>query len=258
MKSIAIIIVLALFAISAPAQRKPSRPATAQKFNLNAEQLPRGFVGDNIAVIYGQMYSRMRPKGEYETTDQYRTRLAGAIEAYENRLLAFRFKPPHMPEVNDDYAFYFVDYNADAQEMTVRVPSKGDPEELEVNVAGTVSRSTYKAQNRFGVSAAVTRYKGRLYDIVFKWKPGRIRFKFEIPPAQAKIIGDRITTLFIGTPKTGRPYKSMIRHYDAMPIGPTMDYPYEDLTETSTIVMDMKEIWIYDRVTMKVLAKEKQ
>ena len=255
---ILIIVLMVLPPEQGYAQRRNIEPVPKQSFSLDAEYLPRGFVGDDIAITYKQMYSQMAPKGEYESSDQYRVRIAKAVEKYKDRVLVFRFKPVHMPGLNDDYALYFPSYNADDQELTVDIPAKGPSDGKEVNISGAVTASRYTARNRFGASATITRYAGHLYDIVFEWKPGKIRAKIKIPPAQAKLVTDRLSMLFIGKPKIKKEGERMVESYEPMGLAPTMDFPYEDLTRSHQISMDIISIWIYDRVTMKVLAKVSQ
>jgi hypothetical protein len=133
--------------------------------------------------------------------------------------------------------------------------SKGSSSEREVNISGNISTSRYKASNRFGVSTTITRYVGHLYDIVFDWKPGKIKAKITAPPSQAKALSYRLAVLFIGKPKAEKDSESMVTSYESMGLTPTMDFPYEDLTRSHTIYIDIMSVCVYDRVTIKVLAK---
>jgi hypothetical protein len=225
----------------------------AQKLNPDAEYLPKGFVGDSIIAVYAELIKSLGPKGEYESTQQYQARLAEAAKRHKDRLFAFRFKPVHLPGVNDNYAFYFTEYDADKQELIFDIPSRGN----EVEMAATVRSSKYKASNRFGVSTFITKYEGHIYQIAVASGPD-LTIKIKMPPAQARGVRDRLSVLFLCSLNTDKDASKIITDFEGLGLTPTMDHPYEDLTETHQLSVKVKSIWVYDRITMRVLAKANQ
>lgn len=237
-------------------QRKRSIGPPAQKPSSDAEYMPKGFVGDNISLTYKQMFSQMKPKDEYESSGQYSARLAEGIKKYQDHVFFFLFKPPLMPGINDDFAVYRTNYDADSQQLAIDIPSKGSlGEELEVTLDGSVTTSRHRASNRFGASTIITRYTGNLYGIVFDWKSRNIRVPVKVSPAEAKTLRNRIAIVFIGAPKMKSGFGSMVKTYEPMPAGASMTNPYEDIVWSHHICVDVKSVWVYDRVTMKVLAR---
>jgi hypothetical protein len=251
---------LVLFALPAAAQKKLPA-AAAPTPNLDAEYLPKGFTGDNIAAVFRELLVHFADKDEYETTQQYQQRLSAGYEKYKNKIYFFRFKPPELPGVNDYDTYYYPTYDADNQALTVEVPSSGIGVYREVPIAGTVAASRYVARNRFGVGTTVTRYTGNLYRIDFKWEPREVKTHIKMPPGQAKVIAERISICFVGSPiypEWSKDSKHIVVSRAPSGKEPTMDYPIEDLTRTHSINMKIHSIWFYDRVTRKVLAKVTQ
>jgi hypothetical protein len=251
--------VMPLRITQANGQRRRASSRPAQRLGMDAESLPRSFTGDDIVAVFSAMYSEMKPKGEYERSKEYNARVAAAADKYKDRVFFFRFKPPHMPGLNDEYAFYTTRYDADAQEMAVEVKGRTGWKQLEVTVDGRVSRSKHRASNRFGVSTLVTSYVGDLYDIEFDCNDPAVTVKFKIPASQARLARNNISVLFIGRPKmrkdVGKDSESMVKSFPPMGLAATMDSPYEDLTRSHLINMDVTGVWVYDRSTMRVLGK---
>lgn len=232
-------------------QSKSSIPPRGHMPALDSEYLPRGFVGDDIAETYDQMYDLMGPKNEYESSEHYRARFETAYAKYKSQDFFIRVKPPHMPGVND--GFYLTKYDADGNELMVEIPSNEFFGTYEMTVGGSVRASRYKARNSFGVATTVTRYVGDRYVIVFDWARGGIRVRLKMSPSEAKLVRGRISVLLVGTPavKGGRVAVS----YNPTAENPTISNPFEDLTLSHQISMNIRSIWLYDRVTMKVLTK---
>lgn len=232
-------------------QRKSSSPPRAHMPALDSKYLHRGFLGDDIAQMYDLMYDLMGPKNEYESSEQYRARFDKAYAKYKSQDFFIRVKPPHMPGVNN--GFYLTKYDADANELIVDIPSIEFFGTYEMTVGGSVRASKYKARNSFGVATTVTRYLGDRYVIVFDWARGGIRVRLKMSPQEAKLARDRISILLVGTPavRGGRVAVS----YKSTAQDPTLTNPFEDLTLSHQINMNIRSIWLYDRVTMKVLTK---
>jgi len=122
--------------------RTPSlRPSTALKSPA-----------DDVAVIYQELSSplnrRASARGEFETTAQYKARLASWMTKYSNRQYVL------LIETEDEYS---LQYNADTEEMTLTIGE-------EYLVSDTVKiRSTrkllgtYLGSNSFGVKRVVTK-----------------------------------------------------------------------------------------------------
>jgi hypothetical protein len=243
---------------SASHQKRPASVRHASPPSLAAESVPRAFNGDDIITAFGEIYREIRPQGEYETTEQYKTRLAGANDKYERRTFFFRFKPPLISGLNDDDAFYYTTYSADTQELSVQIPSHPDPslyDVLEVIIGGSVSTSRYQATNKFGVKTTVTRYVGHLYGIRFYWKSHALGAKIKVAPGEARVLRDRLSILFIGHPIPEKYSGRMARSFESTAAEPTITYPREDRVMRHFIYFELKSVWIYDRVTGKVVAK---
>jgi len=214
--------------------RTPSlRPSTALKSPA-----------DDVAVIYQELSSplnrRASARGEFETTAQYKARLASWMTKYSNRQYVL------LIETEDEYS---LQYNADTEEMTLTIGE-------EYLVSDTVKiRSTrkllgtYLGSNSFGVKRVVTKVsRDEYYARLFISSPFELFpagefglkkptvFRWPMTIAEAKLSKSALRLALVGTiPSPGVEEESSV-------VSPTTDTPLQVFRRDRTIPFRLQEL----------------
>ncbi|CAN5363181.1 hypothetical protein BH10ACI1_BH10ACI1_19360 [soil metagenome] len=276
MKYLSIIFVL-IFAVSVSAQQKKAivkptpTPLPEPVFNSQWQTVPTAFKGYNFANIFNVLSESpvLKEKSEFETTVEYSERISkfGSISIGGGLTASSQLV---FIELYKDVARY----DADTQVFTILLPTDGFKQTVRENnrtfnktfLATSAFPSVYKdegeytAQNGFGVQTKVK--KGRL--IIYKVGINNanklkefanigiagLPFKISnIPAAKAQELKPNLAALFVG--KLVYPYFGS----ETARLEPTLTLPLETTFITCVLIVDISEVWFFNRVTGEIVLK---
>lgn len=225
-----------------PLPRKESPILQVKPFNTSVESLPPHFEGHNARLILPSLFSFalevINGCGKFETTKVCQTRLNGI---YERRILGSL-------TASDLLAFSIpveCDYNADVVKITC---SNSDNSYTWAH--RKVESRTYMGQNAFGVKKSINYSK--FENIFIETDKSHSGFTlFDMKPDKAKTIVPNLRFLIVGELIT--PFVKT----NPVSYKPTIDNPEHIDGNNYSVTIEMKEIWLYDFETGRVLRKEK-
>ena len=243
-----------LVELSAAAARRYAREPLAQ----DAQSLPRNFLGHNCIAIANMLNERMPVRDEFETSASYSLR----IESLKQALLYGSIR------VSDLLAFVPIAssiesrYDADTEVMTVSLtPGQyqyirvDTPSETAVLAQLKTESRAYTGANGFGRTARVTSSGYQVCAIAGMpesayFLGGRsTEIRFPIDTTSAKSMKPNIAAAYVG--RITYPFISDYHAYTT----PTIDAPYEDYAGGMTIPLKIDQIWIFDKLSGRILYK---
>jgi hypothetical protein len=252
----AILLASTLAVASAPCLAAPT--TASGPFDAGSASLPAQFAGHDCFAIARTLKRVAKPKSEFETNAAFEDRIASlaSVNLVGNTemadLIAIAVNPLALSmkyDAEDGEATFGIE---DFAIKTALVGDKLAP--MIVTTQRKVSERSYLGSNAFGVRAKVseTRYAGcgvtasnvepmymRLYANV----------SAKIAPETAQRLKAHLGAVMIG--KVVAPFLSRIDEHSAA----TIDFPLESTTEGEAIVVQLKDIWYFNRQTGEVAAK---
>lgn len=264
MNSLSFLAPVALSCAMSLATAQPAKPRAATKiqsaqtaFDETLETLPAGFAGHSLLEITKALKPPAR-KGEFETTEQYASRLnAWRAAPYLGSLtpesrLAIVISSTMAPRSLES------EYDADGEAYTVTM--KFETEYLP-NVEGKArwlstffhaqNLGTRPAMTRMGVPFRVTSYKANYTGLVVDPLLADITAKLSIPRDEAPRLKGRIRALAIGALE--EPYDL----FSTTRTTASLSEPKEVASIYFGLFLALEQVWFYDESTGRVLLKLK-
>ena len=247
--------------VSAQAQKRRPRPQPKfdlKPFDLAVDDLPPNYLGHSFFQIYAALRGRgpLLRKGEYESTIDYKNRLArlstwpiaGSLDS--NSVVAFSLSPVKQK------------YDADLTALDLSLEFEGGYSE-DLTVSWLHSQKligSYIGHNAFNRAVRVKAYRYDDYLLSVKKDstsnvPSFVSAQkayatsIIIPPMEARILRSSVRALLVCKLRTD-PVSSDESHSPA-----TISEPYDEYTFTYTLGVIPLAIWFYDVSTGRVLAK---
>ncbi len=242
---------------------------TPLSVDLDAEKLPVPYHGDSS--LLPRLYDRFikaSKKDEYESKADYANRLGTEID---DKIYAFA------SEVSVDGFLNTVEYDAEEQVLAVTVAmislkplvpmagmSFGELMEsksyLRIEISSKYKPlNDYIGANAFGhsvrVSHSVFDNQGLAVanEIKTKFLGRTIRIKMQ--PNEARVLGKNVGMVFICKLHKPRPME-FLAYEDFSHVKPTIDSPSDISSVYHLVMVDLYQIWIYDKGTGRILAKD--
>lgn len=252
---------------------------STKPFDIKATALPFGYTGHDIIALYNRLSKAFPPKGEYESTEEYHRRLRGE---YPNETFAFL--------IENVSTAISASYDPDDQNMLIKINADGarNHDGFRERMSKSESPSShydlisayetvikvrhirgasekYMARNKMGAKTVVTKLTGKEYGIGLNNKglfamPGysitRTRnITLKIPPEEARDLKSNLGILLICRVRPwGDPFAYSFR--SVYHSEPTMNSPTELSFSQYFVNVDLLEIWIFNRRTGTVCAKD--
>jgi hypothetical protein len=247
----------------------PPITGTPISIDLNAEKLPRGFRGDSgmLPKIFYR-FSKISKKDEYESKIDYTNRLKRELD---DSIYTFAIDQSKVNFLNT------VEYNADSQILSVRVgmfTSKPTSALLDLDLETISSAKSYKriqisskytslndyiGSNAFGHKVLVSKASFDNYGLAvanqIKTDVLGTTITAKLSPGEARSLGKNVGIALIcklHTPEWSEP----LAYDDYTHSKPTIDSPTDVLSVDHLVVIDLYQIWIYDRDTGQIIKKE--
>jgi hypothetical protein len=232
-----------------------------EPFDPGVDALPKNFRGHSCSAVAGKIKVLNPAKGPYETSSDYADRVT-AIQGtalYGNTKVGskFAFAPQDSMPLRGKY-------DADAATMSLSLfLVESSRMMVGPNFVGTaiierkiLDRKSYVGSNSFGrkVQVASTHYTAcalafENLDTIHSPESVMRKISFELSPSDAKAVEANMALLFVGS--IAPPFYQEFSGYSK----PTIDSPYESYGGGDTLVMKLSEIWVFDRISGRVLAK---
>jgi hypothetical protein len=232
-----------------------------KSFNLSSEKLPENYLGHDIKRVFATLSKRLTTKGEFETTEEYQTRIKKELGETIYGLLT----------IDNIYAFkpmVGVDTNYDADKQILRATVKPEPifnpENLrDERLTFTIridhqNKGVYVGQNPFGAKKEIVKLDLSTYSILpinineFSLDCRGLNFRLNMNSNKAKKSKDHVQVLYIG--RLTSPFiKSESFFKDA-----TFDFPMEGINAINYLFFELSEIWLFDEISGEILYKQKR
>lgn len=212
--------------------KKLAQPSVGQKIDFSSFLLPKRFQGNNIVAIYNSFSTT--PKGEYETTEQYRARIKEPPAAY------YAFKIQKLESV----------YDADEKGLTITFL----PEGLKSSFIIYEERDAvekYVGENGYGGSREVSKISGTMWVVMQDEhrKADKIDLFLGISPDEAKRMKKRLTVFLVCEVGLQNIKSDLVLHE------PTTTSPIDATIFMNVIAPNTWHFWLTDYDTGKVLGK---
>jgi len=228
---------------------------TAEPFSLHGNALPAGFNGNDIEELYRRRY--VKPKDSYEKSSEYEIRARRSILQPER--FAFVLEQGLLGPT--------VEYNADAEEFFVSIFTSPLIEGYGAKFDKTrsifivrtkqVRHREYVAHNGFGSEVHVSESKSRTYALSVARPPlTQVALRFKAVPAKARKIGASLSVLVVcrlGQVLNGD--RSLENANGFEKTDATFDRPFDSTDYYYVIPSFVEEVWVFDRVSGEVLAR---
>jgi hypothetical protein len=229
-------------------------------FDSQTTRLPPGFHGDSPSEAYA--HYQLRPKGEYETSVQFRARVGWQASG------RYAFVLDH-----SCYNNYVVEYSPDEGVLRVAVNlSRPDQVYRNPHAAAWLSLTCYAvkylgrtaAQNGFGMTFDVLRLRRSDYEVALVEALRRsghgtvndatyhVTFRIPLSPAEARRVRPNLRLLAVVS--TTSPDGGTVS-VDTGYTNSTADDPRDITTIMRTIFVQDVELWVFDSRTGNVLSK---
>lgn len=211
-------------------------------FNTNVESLKPQFLGHNASIVFGSLVPLAIETeygcGKFEKRQDCQERLNKLYDKIlwkgftARDLLAFSI-PIDCDYSADAETFWCSNFLSDYMWSHKKIDSR-----------------TYIGQNAFGVKKIIqySKFENIIIE-VDKTKPS-LTIK-NIEPDEAKTLSDNLRLLIIG--ETLQPFAKRKK----VSYKPTLDDPSHIEGDNKFIVIELKEVWVYDFITGKVFEKKK-
>lgn len=221
-------------------------------FDITVERLPKNYKGHNVLDIFQKLIPP-QPKGEFEKTEEYETRIArwkestilGKITAKDNLAFEFsEFLAPHTLSVG---------YDADRELLTANIYFQRNFDSAHAQWLETFYRSknlgSHTGITRMGVKFRVTSHIGTSVGIKVKDPIKYISITKPYSREEARSVKDSIRAYVIATLE--EPYKVD----ESNSTTASLDDPDEWLKEYFGLYVSLKAIWFVNAKTGEVIAK---
>jgi hypothetical protein len=233
---------------------KTSRPP--QRFDRSLQRIPLDFIATDFTALFEA--NRIGPKGEYETSDQYRDRMKSASDG---SYYAFSLNPLTTKYDADRQVFEVTIQAEELQPEAFLALAAHDLEgvggrKVIVIKEGTAGKlKQYVGSNAFGVKVKVTRRNAAQDAVVLKHAiTDVVGFKsIQIPVPLDRARGTKLAFLLVFKlePAEGAGLTMTATGYRE----PTIDLPIEVVTTSRYVFVDDVAVWTYDKSTGEVLDK---
>jgi hypothetical protein len=255
---------------SCAAYASPKKAAPAKKWasyssaplDPSAAELSPSYLGNDCRGLAKTIASLSLQKGEFETTTAYRER----IDAMGGRVIAGSIKLGDVvgfvpsdavlsmlsEQYNaDDQTLRIDDYIADGHQMVGGAFIAN--QKLETN---RKFHRTYEASNAYGKTVAVDSSTWDTCAIAFVNVPhmsspsaNALSTTIQMTPDEARAARGNIAKIFVGN--LAAPYRADFSDY----LKPTIDSPREAAWSGDALVMQLVQVWFFNRQTGKVYKK---
>ncbi len=231
-----LILVLATAGGATSIKAKATNSKSSKVANINADQLPKRYDGDNSRVVEILKISHLQ-KGEFETNEAYAKR----TKALENNVYVFSYKPRRFDELGGIWKKE-LSYDIEIKSFRISLDSIKVIEKLWDDVKGS-----YIGQNAFGAKVRITKGTRNRYNISLPKEDFNVDLQIE--PAKAKFIAENIRILYWVKLRDVKCRKKTIN--------PTFDNSFDGgYIECESLSIPM-EMWIYDFNTGEIFKKVK-
>ena len=232
----------------APAPKAAKAPRPPQTFDPAVEQLPPSFAGSDFTDLFKAKSAA--PKGEFETSDNYRARMKAVSGD------SFYALPLDLSAKYDaDQQRFKATIRADKPEAAVLIHSR----EARAIVVGETRRELgkYIGSNAFGVRAKVTMVHMTEDAVVINHALGGLvgfrEMLVPVPSDRANATKLSFLLVFKPEPIEGAGLTTTASGYSTA----TLDHPYERQTTYRYIFAGETVVWAYNKKTGQVLGKFK-
>lgn len=224
------------------------------EFDTTLEKLPRNFNGHNIEETYNLLKLKASKKGEYETTEDYRKRIAQM-----NSENIYTFK------IEDSWLIHIDPYYADSQILRIEINTTPvnasddfyDKRESFIIKEKRQSERSYVGRNAFGASVVVREAYYLRYGLaLINGKSfGIYRLDINVPPDKAKNLKEKLAFIIICKIKSPNE-NDPIAFEGGQYIKPTLNNPIELVYTIYYLNAEALEIWAYNEQTGEIYLKE--
>jgi hypothetical protein len=223
----------------------------SEAFKTEVEVLPKSYKGHDVYALASAL-SKRPEKNQYETSAKYQEKL----DAWVSYPLVGNVGVSEKLAIRDDFLSLESQYNADTETMTYsfdadRQVSAEDMSSLYITV--DINKRVLApaiGQTAMGIKFKYERKSFLEFGVkLVNISHGKPAYTFKVPAAAAKNnIGWSV--LYIG--KITEPFLFSEERYHT----PSLSEKYEQLVKSSGIIIKVSEIFIYDRQTGSILAKQ--
>jgi hypothetical protein len=226
-----------------------------------AESVPPRYVGNDCNAIAQRVRKVSKPRSEFEAAADYEARIA----TFTSQAIGPKLKGSDLLAFAVDDIWVNFSYDADVQRVSLSIRDAHNTQSIRDNgnyrfVDGLAvqelksSRTSAVGGNAFGARLMMSKVQSVVCAVTLaNQEPGRLmyfsRLDFPMAPAEARALKPRVGALLIGRMKA--PFLGEYRQF----FKATIDYPTEISTSGDSLVMDLVDIWYFDKVTGKVVAR---
>ena len=237
------------------------KPAIAVEWaGDGTERIPLSFQPESIQKLFVRLSGK--PRGEFETSEAYRTRVASLAGGWYAFRLSHGPSPKGLVQLGDESGVE-VTYEADEGAFRVLL-SVDDYLHIDddsgslagIDVARTRGKASYyTGQTAMGAKTTVQKSSVTYYGVAFQAAStisGVMEFRLPIPIERASVVKKNLAFLLVchtvarasGLTGTTEEYQS-----------PGFDHPFDISIHHHYIFVDIVNLWAYDKETGEILAK---
>ena len=253
-------------------KRSSVKPSSAPDFsdlpfNVSAHEIPLNYKGHNVKQIYETLAERITPKGEYETTGAFKTRIGNLSHATLFGSLKFDSDLAFVTKADSTYN---ADRNVMELQFFIAAPTTGiasmrfNDEGVFTTNSAILSKTLYLGENGFGAKRQVTKTISKNYPLFLSgWATlplkksesgfassspeGRLDIPMSVGAAKAVKGNVKIALIY----NLQYPYVAKNVSYKKA----TINFPYESETRSYYIRGVLKSLWVYNGKTGQVLVQ---
>jgi hypothetical protein len=236
---------------SARGSRVVTSPAVAVEFDPSLAKVPPAFAGHDVVRLITVIRDRNKvaQKGEFETTEEYKKRLA---QPHDTKLYGSLTERSTLAFVT---GITQAEYDADTQRLRFLVDgAMKDHDKLVVRLVDNTKQREYQATNAFGAAVTVTELRGDRFGISVVNKgdtPGmRMFLRAPLDVQAAKAAKASAKALIVGTLADDLLDSTLLLNT------PTRDVAVDSLVPSVYLKMNVQAIWLFDQPTGRVYHKE--
>ncbi|MFZ3121943.1 MAG: hypothetical protein WA104_01040 [Thermodesulfovibrionales bacterium] len=228
-------------------------------FDTSAEKLPPNFNGHNIEETYNLLKLKASKKGEYETTEEYKKRIA---QINSENIYAFKIEDSRSVQQT---------YYADSQLLRIEIETRPvdasadfyNKRESFIVKEKRLTERSYIGTNAFGVSVRIREIQSLQYGLALVNGKGEFlngngheiyQLGINISPDKAKFLKEKLAFLIIC--KINSQYGPIV--FDGLDYSePTLSNPIKLVYKINYLNVKALEIWAYNEQTGEIYLKEK-
>jgi hypothetical protein len=207
--------------------------------------LPSGYAGDAIEAVLSSL--KVGPKGEFETTAEYNSRVASLRPA---RTFSFWLDRPIQRR-----------YDPDQQILRISIPTacvygeyKANCNVASLSIKFVESRDgAYVGTNTFGASTVVSRVARRTYALFLKRSRLSVDFALPMQPEQARLAKDGVDVLVTVGPSTDTTIPLVLEGWTSS--SATLSSPLESRDGYEYLTLPPIAVWLANRASGQIFAK---